>query len=37
VQAADAALADYGYISTIDVLTGMRLLAYSQVESWRTF
>jgi hypothetical protein len=37
VQAAAAALADDGYVSAIDVLTGMRLLASSQVESWRTF
>jgi hypothetical protein len=35
VQAAEAALADHGYVSAIDVLTGMRLLSPVHVESWR--
>jgi hypothetical protein len=34
-QAAEAALADHGYVSAIDVLTGMRLLQPVHVESWR--
>ena len=35
VQACEAALADHGYVSAIDVLTGMRLLSPVHVESWR--
>ncbi len=35
MQAAEAALADHGYVSAIDVLTGMRLLSPVHVESWR--
>jgi hypothetical protein len=35
VQAAEAALADHSYVSAIDVLCGMGLLACSHVESWR--
>jgi hypothetical protein len=35
VQAAEAALADHGYVSAIDVLTGMRLLSPAHVEIWR--
>ena len=35
VQAAETALADQQYVSAIDVLQGMRLLAPSHVEAWR--
>jgi hypothetical protein len=35
VQAAEAALADHGYVSLIDLFTGMRLLTPGSVESWR--
>src|ERR1017187_7760337 len=35
VQAAEDALADHGYVSAIDVLTGMRRLSAANVESWR--
>jgi hypothetical protein len=35
VQAAEGALADHGYVSAIDVLTGMGLLLPAHVESWR--
>ncbi|MCX6631870.1 MAG: DUF2293 domain-containing protein [Candidatus Solibacter sp.] len=35
IRAAEAALADHGYVSAIDVLTGMRLLEPAHVESWR--
>jgi hypothetical protein len=35
VRAAEAALADHSYVSPIDVLTGMGLLAPSNVEAWR--
>lgn len=35
VRAAEAALADHNYVSPIDVLTGMGLLAPSNVEAWR--
>ena len=35
VEAAEAALADHGYVNAVDVLTGMRLLSPSHVESWR--
>jgi hypothetical protein len=35
VQAAEAALADHGYVSLIDLFTGMRLLQPVHVESWR--
>jgi hypothetical protein len=35
VRAAEAALAEYKYVSPIDVFTGMRLLAFSHVEAWR--
>ena len=35
VRAAEAALADHHYVSAIDVLTGMGLLAPSQVADWR--
>ena len=35
VQAAEAALADHGYVSLIDLFTGMRLLYAGHVESWR--
>jgi len=35
VAAAEAALAQHGYVSPIDVFTGMGLLASSHVESWR--
>ena len=35
VRAAEAALADHNYVSSIDVLSGMRLLAPSHVEAWR--
>ena len=35
VQAAEAALADHGYVSLIDLFTGMRLLLPVHVESWR--
>src|SRR5664280_194552 len=35
VQAAEAALADHGYVSAIDVFAGMRLLQPAHVESWR--
>ena len=34
-QAAEAALADHGYVSLIDLFTGTRLLSPSHVESWR--
>jgi hypothetical protein len=35
VRAAEAALADHRYVSAIDVLTGMGLLADTHVEAWR--
>jgi hypothetical protein len=35
VQAAEAALADHGYVSAIDVLTGMKILSPAHVEIWR--
>ena len=35
VRAAEAALADHDYVSAIDVLCGMGLLAGSHVDSWR--
>jgi len=35
VQAAEAALADHFYVSAIDVLCGMGLLAPTHVDSWR--
>jgi hypothetical protein len=35
VQAAEAALADHGYVSAIDVFAGMRLLQPAHVESWQ--
>ena len=35
VDAAEAALADHGYVSLIDLFTGMRLLQPVHVESWR--
>ena len=35
IQAAEAALADHGYVSLIDLFTGMRLLSPGNVESWR--
>src|SRR5215471_10213165 len=35
VRTAEAALADHSYVSAIDVLTGMGLLAPSNVEAWR--
>ena len=35
VQAAEDALADHGYVSLIDLFTGMRLLQPVHVESWR--
>jgi len=35
VQAAEAALAHHGYVSAIDVLTGMGRLSPEHVESWR--
>ena len=35
VQAAEAALADHGYVSLIDLFTGMRLLYAGHVEDWR--
>jgi len=35
VKAAQSALADHSYVSCIDVLCGMGLLAPSHVESWR--
>jgi hypothetical protein len=35
VQAAAAALADHGYVSLIDLFTGMRLLYAGRVEDWR--
>jgi hypothetical protein len=35
VQAAEAALADHGYVSLIDLFTGMRLLSPGSVEAWR--
>lgn len=34
-QAAEAALEDHGYVSPIDVLCGMRLLAPRDVDAWR--
>ena len=34
VQAAEAALAGHGYVSSIDIFTGMRLLQPPQVDSW---
>jgi hypothetical protein len=36
VRAAEAALAHHQYVSSIDVLTGMGLLAPTHVQSWRT-
>lgn len=35
VRAAEAALADHHYVSAIDVLTGMGLLAPTHVDAWR--
>ena len=35
VQAAEAALVDHGYVSALDVLTGMRLLSPVHLESGR--
>ena len=35
VKAAEAALADHSFVSAIDVLCGMRLLAPTHVEAWR--
>jgi hypothetical protein len=35
VRAAEAALADHAYVSAIDVLCGMGLLASSNLEAWR--
>jgi hypothetical protein len=35
VRSAEAALSDHSYVSAIDVLCGMGLLASSHVESWR--
>ena len=35
VRAAEAALADHGYVSLIDLFTGMRLLYAGHVEAWR--
>jgi hypothetical protein len=35
IDAAEAALAEQQYVSAIDVLVGMRLLAMSNVNSWR--
>ena len=35
VQAAEAALADHLYLSAIDVLCGIGLLAPTRVDSWR--
>ena len=35
LQAAENALADHGYVSLIDLFTGMRLLEPVHVESWR--
>jgi hypothetical protein len=35
VQAAETALADHGYVSLVDLFTGMRLLSPVHVESWR--
>jgi len=35
VRSAESALADHSYVSFIDVLCGMRLLAPSHVDSWR--
>ena len=35
VRAAEGALTDHNYVSPIDVLTGMGLLAPSNVEAWR--
>jgi hypothetical protein len=34
-QAAEAALSDHGYVSPLDVFTGMGLLAHAHVEDWR--
>ena len=36
IRAAEAALADHQYVSSIDVLCGMGLLASTQVKLWRT-
>jgi hypothetical protein len=35
VQSAETALADHSFVSAIDVLCGMGLLAHTQVEAWR--
>ena len=35
IQAAEAALAHHQYVSAIDVLTGMGLLAPAQLDAWR--
>src|SRR5713226_7130365 len=35
IRAAEAALAHHQYVSAIDVLTGMQLLAPSHVDDWR--
>ena len=35
IEAAEAALADHHYVSPIDVLVGMRLLAESNVDAWK--
>jgi len=35
VRAAEEALADHSYVSAIDVLVGMRLLAPAHVDAWR--
>jgi len=35
VQAAEAALADHQYVSAIDILVGIRLLAPAHIEYWR--
>lgn len=35
IEAAEDALADHGYVSLIDLFTGMRLLSPAHVESWR--
>ena len=35
IQAAEAALAHHQYVSAIDVLSGMGLLAPAQLDAWR--
>ena len=35
IQAAEAALADHQFVSAIDVLVGMGLLAPTHLENWR--